>query len=514
MKRRQFIQSLLVGAASSGFAPAFAFTQTESWQQAFDQALLTNPRLLGFKGTTQDQLVAEAIELEGAIPNGLRGHLYRNGPAQHELGDYRYRHWFDGNGMVQSFAIDQRGIRHQGKMVATEKYLLERQANKPMFPTFGSVPPDVDSATSADQLNAANISMLAHHGELLALWEGGSAHVINPTNLATQGIKTWSKEAQGLPFSAHPRVDPDGTLWNFGYASSAGLLVLWHIDAEGKLQKNGIIPLDHMAMPHDFVVTENHLVIMLPPFHFEPGENSEGRSFLELHQWHDDRPTRVLVVKKSDFDDYQYVDLPAQWVFHFGNAWEDLDRVIRFDGASSQNPSVMQTTFREIMRGETITPSDHSQHYIYEVDTRKGKAKQTLLLPESVSTEFPVIDPRVCGRRYQRVFCLANTHGKTQDTQGPSIWFNSVMGINVETGAYDQYTYPTHHMPEEHLFVPAPNSAPESQGWVIGTSLDIQQKRTCLNVFDAQNLSAGPLARATLPYALPLGLHGKFLLQT
>ena len=509
MKRRQFIQSLLVGAASSGLGPAFAFTQTDDWRQLFDQALLSNPRLLGFKGASQTEFVGESIALEGEIPKGLRGHLYRNGPAQHEIGDYRYRHWFDGSGMVQSFSIEEKGVRHQGKMIATQKYQLEKNAGKPMFPTFGSVPPDVDSTTSADQSNAANISMLAHHGELFALWEGGSAHIIDPDNLETQGLKTWSKESKGLPFSAHPRVDPDGTLWNFGYASSAGLLVLWHIDNQGKLKRNGVIPLQPMGMPHDFVVTQNHIVIMLPPFHFEPKEDGEHHSFLELHQWHNDRPTRLLVVKKADFDDYQYIDLPAQWAFHFGNAWEDRDGVIRFDGASSKDPSAMQTTFREVMRGEIVPSSDIAHHYIYEVDTRSGKARQTLLLSETTSTEFPVIDPRVSGKRYQRIFCLGNTH----DIDAPAIWFNSVLAVNIESGAYDQYTYPEHHMPEEHLFIPAHGSSVESEGWVVGTSLDIDQRRTCLNVFDAQNLSAGPLARATLPYALPLGLHGKFVSQ-
>ena len=53
--------------------------------------------------------------------------------------------------------------------------------------------------------------------------------------------------------------------------------------------------------------------------------------------------------------------------------------------------------------------------------------------------------------------------------------------------------------------------AQEGAGWLIGTALDIARGRTLLSVFDARDLSAGPLACARLPYALPLGLHGKFV---
>jgi carotenoid cleavage dioxygenase len=40
--------------------------------------------------------------------------------------------------------------------------------------------------------------------------------------------------------------------------------------------------------------------------------------------------------------------------------------------------------------------------------------------------------------------------------------------------------------------------------------LDTRCGRTVLSVFDAMHLAAGPRARAELPYALPLGLHGNF----
>jgi all-trans-8'-apo-beta-carotenal 15,15'-oxygenase len=55
-----------------------------------------------------------------------------------------------------------------------------------------------------------------------------------------------------------------------------------------------------------------------------------------------------------------------------------------------------------------------------------------------------------------------------------------------------------------------PGTTAEAEGWLVGTTLDTNTKRTQLHLFDARNLADGPVAVATLPYALPLGLHGSF----
>jgi carotenoid cleavage dioxygenase len=169
----------------------------------------------------------------------------------------------------------------------------------------------------------------------MALWEAGAPWEIDESDLSTHGMYAFSEETRGVPFSAHPRIEPDGTLWNVGYASSANLLVLWHIGSDGKIKKMGKVAASPITMVHDFVVTERHIVVLFAPFHYE---HRDAPSFLQAHQWHPADPTRVLVVDKNDFSTYRWLELPAQWVFHFGNAWEDKDGVIRFDAASYEDP--------------------------------------------------------------------------------------------------------------------------------------------------------------------------------
>ena len=94
------------------------------------------------------------------------------------------------------------------------------------FTAFDSVIADPAPVTSPDAVNVANISVLHHHGELLALWEAGSPWQIDESSLDTQGAYEFSDETAGGS-QRHPVAG----------LSSANALVLWHIDRNGKLQK-------------------------------------------------------------------------------------------------------------------------------------------------------------------------------------------------------------------------------------------------------------------------------------
>lgn len=505
MRRRDFLRSNMQAAAvlASTSTIGTAYAQgSDAWAQDFSQALQTKPWLLGYRSATQDHFAAQA-SVSGHWPTALSGTLFRNGPAQHEVAGFRYRHWFAGNGMLQAFRLGDGKVQHQGKLIQTQKVQAENAAGRALYPGFASTPPNPAAVTSPDLINPANISVLPHHGKLYALWEAGSAYEMDPDSLDTIGLHSFSDDTSGVPFSAHPRVEPDGTLWNFGYASGAGLLVFWHIDAKGKLQKAGTVASDPMTMPHDFVVTKNHLVLLLPPLHYQPGESG---SFIDSHKWHPEDPTRILVVRKDDFTKTQWFELPAQWVFHFGNAWEDSKGVIRFDGARSDTPEAMTSSFREIMRGR-MTPSPPSVHHQYQLDTRNGTAREMPMLAMGIDSEFPCIHPGLSTQRNRFLYFLSSK--ATDPAPHPSL--TSVSRFDLEQGKLTSYRYPNTKIPEEHLFIPKPGGRSEAEGWLIGTALDYVNEQTELNLFDAQAIDAGPIATAVLPYALPLGLHGKFL---
>ncbi len=513
--RRKWLSTFATGTAaglSSVAVPLLATANSpeqpagDEWTQEFNNALEQKPWLLGYQSASANEFDSDA-RLSGKWPDNLRGTLYRNGPARHQIGGFRYQHWFDGDGMMHAWSInrDQRSsqVRHRSRLVQTRKLTAETKAGRALYPGFGTLPPNPAAVTSPDLVNVANISVLPHHGKLFALWEAGSPWEMDPESLATKGIQVFSEDTQGVPFSAHPRVEPDGTLWNFGYLSAANLIVLWHINAQGEVVKASTVKVDPMTMPHDFVVTKNHLVMLLPPLHYRPGQ---GNTFLDAHEWAPQDPTRVMVVDKNDFSNVQWLELPAQWVFHFGNAWEDDQGVIRFDAAHSENPEIMLSSFRDVMRG--ITPrSQDSLHYRYQIDTKASKITQAPMFGMGFQSEFPVIDPRV-STRYNRFLTFLSADIAAPAPHGS---LTSVSRFDAKSDTVQSYRYPAQKIPEEHLYVPEPGKGPEQGGWILGTALDYATAQTELNLFQAEHLSDGPIATATLPYALPLGLHGKFV---
>ncbi|MEE4301186.1 MAG: carotenoid oxygenase family protein [Pseudomonadales bacterium] len=513
MNRRRLLCGFFGGLAAASAAPVLAATSSTtaphpapSLAERFRAGLRERPWLRALLGTESPALPPRQLALEGRLPEGLMGVLYRNGPARQEIGDFRYGHWFDGDGMVHRWRIGADGVEHRARMVHTTKYLAERDAGRPLYPGFGTAVANGAPVSGPDSVNVANISVLPRGEEVWALWEAGSPWRLDAESLETLGVQSYSPQTRGLPFSAHPRVAPDGTIWNFGYASGARRLVFWRIDPDGSLGRVTTLPVEATGMPHDFVVTHRHLVLLIPPLHYEPDPDGPG-SFLDGHVWHPERPTKVLVMELADLETHFWAELPAQWVFHYGNAFEDADGVIRFDGASAAAPDKLFGSFRAVMGGEAVDQAEASARpVLFRIDTRTRRASQEPLAEAGLYSEFPVVDPRRSTQRHRWVTTL------TEHDDDPAVhgWHTTVTRLDLETGARSGYRYPDEELPEEHLYVPDPDRDDEAAGWLVGTSLDWKRQRTHLNVFRADALADGPIARATLPELLPLGLHGRF----
>lgn len=500
MERRHFIQALFAVAGASSFGARAAAPAADEYAAAFAASRASKAWTLGYVGLQAD-VAPMPLTLRGRIPAELTGAFYRNGPARHMLGGQRYHHLFDGDGMVQKYSLSERGIVHQGRFVRTEKFLADSAAGRPVRAVFGTNPPGAEPIPAPDAINVANTSVVNHGGELMALWEGGSATVIDAQTLTTRGPKVWSPDYAGMPFSAHPKIEPDGTLWNFGITSSLGLLSIYRVKPSGELASATTIKVPDIAMVHDFAVTEQHLVFLLPPLVFDRDRSEAGETFLDSHVWKPQLGMRVLVLHKDRLEAPQWFELPTGFVFHIGNACEDRG-VIRLDYIRSASAWNATTALKELMRG-SYEPHEHPSVGLVELDLQTGRARQSLL---PMVGEFPRVDPRVVGRRYTQVFAAARLDA------GERPGFDGVMRLDVTSGAREVYRYGADVMVEEHVFVPQPGTGGrEGEGWLIGTALDLRRQHMLFLVFDAQHLADGPIAQGELPRVMPLGLHGIFV---
>lgn len=501
MNRRQLLQWACTAAALAPLGPLGLRVGAEvgdTWAREFAAALQEKPWLLGYLGC-EDRPYEAIAKVEGQWPVALRGRLYRNGPGLHEFAGWRYRHLFDADGLLQCWQIADGRVGHRARLVTTHKLRREREAGRRLLPAFGSVPPAVQGVTSADAINAGNISVLPWGEQVLALWEAGSPWRLDADTLATEGIEHFSRDSAGLPFSAHPRQDADGQLWNFGYLAGADKLVLWHFDAQRQLQRCVVRDVPRVGIPHDFLVTARHLLLLLPPLVFEAPQNG---SFVDGLRWQPEQATRVLVYSKSDLEQVAEFELPAQWVFHHGNAWEDEAGVIRFESARAQDPSLMLEGFRELMRGhDPELGSGDARLYGYRLDLRRGTASEQRLDERWV--EFPAWLPEQTGKRHEALLLLGREAGSGTVHGG----LDQLCLRWPENGNWSGWTYPEHLLPEEHL----PVVDREGERWILGTALNWRAGQSQLNLFRFDAVEAGPVATAILPYAMPLGLHGRFL---
>ena len=485
MQRRDFLRGVAAGGLLSAL-PAWA----DETLDAYRAGLPTRPRLAAIGGCAAESLGGVAA-IEGRWPAGLRGTFYRNGPARFELGGERYRHWFDGDGMVHAWHIDGGSVRHEARFVRTAKYVEESAAGQFLYPAFNTAISRRPVGNN-DTVNTANTNVVRHAGKLYALWEGGSATELDPAGLATRGIRTWRDDLAAMPFSAHPRITPDGVMWNFGVVPGAGKLLLWRIDANGSLGKFGMLDVPDLPMVHDFVVTQRYMVFLVPPFDMHGGPDI---TYMGAQTWNGKRPLRVLVVDRTDFTLRRIVEMPAGMLFHLGNGWDEGD-TIRLDACIASDDTPLHA-LGGIMRGATEQEAD-TRTVLIRIDVAKGTAYSETLLG---GTEFPRVLPADVGRRYRHVFV-------TTRQGGAGFGMTGVARIDVGSGRVDRYDYGPGWVVEEH--VPVARATGQGQ-WLVGAAYDVRRRETVLAVFDGAQLSQGPIARARLPYAAPLCFHGNFV---
>ena len=509
MQRRQLLKSLTaLGAGSLLLKPSFASafqskhnsTSVINVKQLFNQALAQDPALIGFTNI-ENNFAPHKLKIEGKIPSGLSGHFYRNGPAKHERQALRYNHLFEGDGMVQEFAIHNGQIQHRGKFIETPKFVKEQTAKRFLYYGTDTKMPNSLPVSSADTINTANTNVIAVGDDLWALWEAGSPSVLDTDELsfvkhASLGESSkYGKSLNGLPFSAHPKIDPNGDIWNFGLDPS-GRVIVYHLNANGHAKNVNIINAQYFGgMLHDFLITERHVLLILPSFERANANHRKQAGFFRNIRYNPSKSMRVIVVNKSDLSVKREFELSPGFVFHFGNAWEERNGTIHFDASLYPNVDTLHA-LGNVMKGKRADMHSNAKTTLFTLYP-SGKTAQSNL---SINSEFPRVCDHVVGRQNQRLYFLSG--------RDDAIWSDSVCALNIGTGNVDKFEFGEDFLVEEHI--PVCPQRKENTGFLIGTALHVPTKHTCLNIFAANNLADGPLARAWLPYYLPLGFHGNF----
>ncbi len=429
--------------------------------------------------------------VHGRAPAELEGTLFRNGPGKFRRPGGSATHWFDGDGLMRSFTMADGGVTLAARFADTPRRRTETELDAVVTPGFGTAGDARARIGSNDDANAANTAVMVTGEKVWALWEGGSPLAMDASTLATEQFVTLRDDLKGMPFQAHPRFAPDGTVWNVG--ANSDQVIVWHMQASGALIDAQVLRLPRASYLHDFTATDRHLIFVLQPWVFD----HPGMPYATQFAWKADMGTQVFVVDKADLTQTRLYELPTFSFFHLGDAWAEADGTIHFDVAANIDNTFAMQGARVLVEGRGTVPGEPSVLKLITLYP-DGRAE---MASSGVSAEFPKGDPRRAGLERSLTVHVAGERGGRPLPNGLAVQ-------DWKTGRSHGFNFDDTQIMEEAVFVPKPGTTAERDAWLVAPSINLTQGVTELHVFDVASVEAGPVATWRADVALPAGFHG------
>lgn len=491
----------LPGCAASGLP-----LRAEAFPELREQEL----PFLGLATSLPDEHDYEA-RVEGAIPQSLRGTLYRATPGLFERGGLRKRSILDGDGMVQSFTFHDRGVRYRNRYVHTQKYIEESEAGEYLYPSFSTQAPGGVLANfwpGSKIKSQAQISVVLWRDRLYAFDESSQPYELNPETLDTLGMSLLGLTEGASIYSAHSKIDPRTGEWiHFGlhYGRNVDLHITVFAPS-GSLRYHRTLRMPRYVYFHDFLVSARHLIFILQPMHLRLlGFLMGTSSMAECLRWSPEEDNLILVLDRDAPSDPRLFSAEACFLWHTINAQEYQGSLVA-DFVGYRNPDHLvgkDPPVFAVMEGRKGHFEYPGQVRRYVIDLGSGRLREQAY--ETANCEWPTMNPVHRCHRYRRSYlALAR--------QGDFFW-SGIGSLDMDTGRETHFYFREGLFCTEPLFVPLPGMTydPESgqePGWLLSVVYDSASRRSFLAVLRADNIADGPVALVHLNHHSPFTMHG------
>lgn len=460
-----------------------------------------NPYLLGVYAPVGTEIDAEDLQVIGEIPKDLNGVYLRNGPNPRFAPEGRY-HWFDGDGMIHAVHLENGKARYRNRWVRTKAFEAESAAGKGLWTGVMENPEDnpFGNHHGLGLKDNANTDVVFHRGRILATWYlCGSPYGVDPLSLETLGAEDFLGTLVG-DMMAHPKVDEaTGELFWFDYGPRPPYLRYGVISADGKVVNTTEIDLPGPRLPHDMAITEHHAVLMDLPLVQDAEAAKLGR-----HKLHFDRsmPSRFGVMPRyGDGSQIKWFEASPCYIYHVVNAWEQGEEVV-LDVCRVRKPAPRADAHTPLAKMLSYLRLDAQLHR-YRFNLRTGACHEAPL--DDANTEFPTVDSRGVGRANRFSYAV---HISPEST----LKFDGLVRYDNLAGAKTEYRFGPGRWGSEAPFAPRDGAAADSaDGYLVTFVQDEREGRSELDIFDAADLTAGPVARVLLPQRVPLGFHATWV---
>ena len=459
-----------------------------------------NPYTLGVFAPVHDELTLDELTVIGEIPKDLNGVYLRNGPNRQFEAPGRY-HMFDGDGMIHAAHFENGKVRYRNRYVRTKAFHDESEAGRALW-TGLMENPEGNPWGNGHGLgikDSANTDVIYHRGEVLATWYlCGTPYSVDPLSLETLGAQDFLGTFAG-DMMAHPKVDEaTGELIWFDYGPDQDFLRYGIIGADGRQTHLTQIDLPGPRLPHDIGITDNYSILMDLPLVQDHDARRAGKYRIFYDQ---ELPARFAVIPRhGQGSEVRWFEVKPCYIYHVVNAWEAGEEII-MDVCRVKNPQ-HQTTFASPLSNMLAYMRLDAQLYRYRFNLRTGATIETEL--DNANIEFPSVDSRVMGRphRYSYSMSLGNE---------PTLLFDGLVRFDSQTGAKEEHKFGAGRWGSEAPFAARDGSTGETDGYLVCFVNDEAEDKGEINIFDAEDVAAGPIARVLLPRRVPSGFHATWV---
>ncbi|WP_053230757.1 carotenoid oxygenase family protein [Sandaracinus amylolyticus] len=437
----------------------------------------------------------EPLRVEGRLPDGLRGTLYRNGPGLWDLFGRPYSHSFECDGAVAAVRLGGGSAPALGahRVTQSEGLREERAAGRPLYGSNAAWRTRLWNGLRLRAKNTANTALLSWQGRLFALLEAARPTELDPATLDTIGPSDLGIEKL-VAFTAHPRaVASHRTTYSYGVELGPRPKLDVHaLPWTGPARRLTRIPLAHNVMIHDFAATERHLVFFVGPAElviwralFAAGD------FRSLFEWRPEHGSEVIVVPIADPTRVVRFSVDAFWSWHVANAFERGGEIVvdlvRYDDFATMD-----------QLGASGAPFEQGVPTRVVLDPARRTMRRDALT--DARAEFPMIDLRIAGTSH-RTMLLASDSGRR----------NALLRLDLERDRLSRFELEPGERASEMVFVPREKNAPIDDGWALSMVWSARTSTSHLAILDASRLEDGPVARVFFDHTVPLTFHGVFV---
>mmetsp|Transcript_10887 Transcript_10887/g.14180 ORF Transcript_10887/g.14180 Transcript_10887/m.14180 type:complete len:252 (-) Transcript_10887:437-1192(-) len=204
----------------------------------------------------------------------------------------------------------------------------------------------------------------------------------------------------------------------------------------------------------------------------------------------------VLPRHATSKNEMKWFEVAPCSVFHTANAFEDVDE------NSNMIITLHACRFPKIKLFDLVDVADEEENQLYEwkLNLNTGEVTEGILCP--VFGEFPVVNPKLQGRKYRYVW-LARFYKADRTTPR----FDGVMKVDtVERRLVSTIEYGAGKFGGECSFVPKKGAQSEDDGYLVGIVHDESTVNTQFYIMDSLDMNV--LCRVQLSARVPYGFHG------